>query len=75
MEIKTLQHTDVRGKVLFYLQIRNRKGSELLLNVGEKTVNRVDELNKEDEIINKIQVLPDLTENQNTESTSPKTKK
>lgn len=55
MKIKTLEHTDVRGKKLWYLEITNEKGTNLLLNVGERTVNAVNQLNEEEETLKRIE--------------------
>ena len=40
MEIKVLEHYDVRGKKLYYLVFKT-KSKEYMINVGEKTYNEV----------------------------------
>ena len=37
MTIDVLEHADVRGKILLYLKLTNSKGSDVLINIGEKT--------------------------------------
>lgn len=39
---------DTKEKNLHYLIIKNKKGEKLVLNVGEKTVNKINELLKND---------------------------
>lgn len=55
MKIKTLEHSDVRGKQLWYLDIENDKGTKLLLNVGERTVNAIKQMLEEDETLKRIE--------------------
>lgn len=50
MTIEVLEHTDVRGKILQYLKLTNKKGSDVLINVGAKTYNGVRELIAEENI-------------------------
>lgn len=49
MTLKTLEHRDVRGNKLYYLVITNVKGTEYMINVGEKTCTKIKELNEEEE--------------------------
>lgn len=44
LTIQPKKHTDIRGKELLYLKIDNGKDEPLILNVGEKTFNKVNEL-------------------------------
>lgn len=48
MKLRTLEHTDVRGNKLYYLVITNKRGTEFMLNVGERTVKTINKLNEED---------------------------
>ena len=50
MTIQVLEHADVRGKILQYLKLTNSKGSDVLINVGEKTFKGVRELMAEEEL-------------------------
>lgn len=59
MKVETLRHKDVRGNELCYLKLTNGKGTEHLINVGEKTLKAVEKLNDEDK-----EVTPDLFTNQ-----------
>lgn len=49
MKVQALEHTDVRGKKLWYISIENG-GEPLLINVGQKNYNRVKELTKQQEL-------------------------
>lgn len=49
MKVEALTHRDVRGKVLYYVKFVNKKGTELLINVGQATVETLTKMNKEDE--------------------------
>lgn len=49
MTITALRHKDVRGKELLYLIVKNKVGTEVIVNVGEKTFNGVENLVKEEE--------------------------
>lgn len=50
MTIEVLEHTDVRGKILQYLKLTNKQGSDVLINVGAKTFNGVRELMAEEDM-------------------------
>ena len=52
MTIQTIEHVDVRGKKLHYIKFTSKKGTEFLVNVGEKTFDNVNTLIKEDEDYN-----------------------
>ena len=52
MKIEVLEHTDVRGKILLYLKLTNKQGSDVLINVGAKTFNGVSELMAEEDMSN-----------------------
>lgn len=43
MEFTAIEHTDVRGNVLYYLKLKNNN-KELLVNVGKKTHDTVKEM-------------------------------
>lgn len=47
--IEALQHTDVRGKILKYIRLKNGE-HEVLINVGDKTYQSVKELEKAQQI-------------------------
>lgn len=44
MEVETIRWKDIRGKELLYLKITHN-GNEVLINVGEKTLKSVENLN------------------------------
>lgn len=48
MTLKTLEHSDVRGNKLYYLVITNKKGTEYMINVGARTIDKVNQLNAEE---------------------------
>lgn len=44
-QVKAIAHKDVRGKELFYLEIKNTNtGENVLINVGQKTYETVKKL-------------------------------
>lgn len=49
MKVTTLEHSDVRGNKLYYMVLKNSKGTEHMINVGERTVNKIKELNAEED--------------------------
>ena len=51
MEVTVIKHKDVRGKELNYLRIKNEYG-EVLINVGNKTYEEVEKLQKAKEVKN-----------------------
>ena len=54
MTIEVLEHTDVRGKILHYMKVKNNKGNDVLINIGEKTYNTVKALTEEETKNNQI---------------------
>lgn len=42
-KITAIKHADVYGKILMYLKIETEKGTQMV-NIGEKTFERVEEL-------------------------------
>lgn len=51
MEVTVIKHKDVRGKELNYLKLKNENG-EVLINVGDKTYNQVNDLQQKKEVKN-----------------------
>lgn len=64
MKVETIRHADVKGRVILYLKLTNKTGTELHINVGEKTVKTVENLLKEDT----EQLELDLQEKEKTET-------
>ena len=44
MTVQVLEHKDVRGKILQYLKLTNKQGSDILIKIRTKTYNGVREL-------------------------------
>lgn len=61
LTIEAIRFKDVRGKELAYIKFINRKGTEYLINVGEKTLTEVQKLMDEQDVVNKIQVMEPQT--------------
>lgn len=64
MTVQVLEHKDVRGKILQYLKLTNKQGSDILIKIRTKTYNGVRELMAED----------DMTNNNNNENKEVKDK-
>lgn len=62
MTLQTLEHTDVRGNKLHYLKITNSIGTEFMLNVGERTVKKINEMNAEETVTTTVPTVPTTTE-------------
>lgn len=44
MKVNPIQHTDVRGKILYYVEFKNDYGKSTLINVGRGTYENVQQL-------------------------------
>lgn len=56
MKVEALEHTDVRGHKLYYIKMTAGK-NEHLINIGEKTYNKVKELNEQEQKENETKTL------------------
>lgn len=63
MTVETLKHKDVRGNELYYLKLTNSKGSEHLINVGQKTLDKVQDLILEEQNSSPIQSIENNIKN------------
>lgn len=55
--VQAIEFADVRGNKLLYLKVQ-ANGKEVLINIGEKTFNSIQELSVPRETSTKINVLP-----------------
>lgn len=49
MKFEAIKHTDVRGKILYYVKLESN-GNEMLINIGEKSYHHIIKITNEEKI-------------------------